>query len=87
MWLTRRPEEICAAEDETDWEEWVAFLCQTRAPDRRRKGLVERRCCFPLSSSTTTLKRNGANERRDCTASNSSIRWVRRVSPKRGFGK
>jgi hypothetical protein len=43
MWLTRRPEAICAAEDETDWEEWVDFLCQTRAPDRRRKGLVERR--------------------------------------------
>lgn len=26
MLLTRRPEEILAAEGETDWEEWVAFL-------------------------------------------------------------
>jgi len=41
MLLTRRPEEIFAAEDETDWEEWVSFFSQTREPDRRRKGLVE----------------------------------------------
>jgi len=41
MLLTRRPEEIFAAEDETDWQEWVAFFSQTREPDRRRKGLVE----------------------------------------------
>jgi hypothetical protein len=41
MLLTRRPEEIFAAEDETDWEERVDFFCQTREPDRRRKGLVE----------------------------------------------
>ena len=41
MLLTRRPEEIFAAEDETDWQEWVDFFGQTREPDRRRKGLVE----------------------------------------------
>jgi len=41
MLLTRRPEEIFAAEDETDWQEWVDFFRQTREPDRRRKGLVE----------------------------------------------
>jgi hypothetical protein len=41
MLLTRRPEEIFAAEDETDWEERVDFFYQTREPDRRRKGLVE----------------------------------------------
>lgn len=41
MLLTRRPEEIFAAEDETDWEEWVDFFRQTREPDGRRKGLVE----------------------------------------------
>jgi hypothetical protein len=41
MVLTRRPEEIFAAEDETDWEEWVAFFSQTRELDRRRKGLLE----------------------------------------------
>ena len=41
MLLTRRPEEIFAAEDETDWEEWVAFFIQTREPDGRRKGVVE----------------------------------------------
>jgi hypothetical protein len=41
MLLTRRPEEIFAAEDEADWQEWVAFFSQTREPDRRRKGLVE----------------------------------------------
>jgi hypothetical protein len=41
MLLTRRPEEIFAAEDETDWEEWVAFFSLTRESDRPRKGLVE----------------------------------------------
>ena len=41
MLLTRRPEEIFAAEDEADWEEWVAFFSLTRESDRRRKGLVE----------------------------------------------
>ena len=41
MLLTRRPEEIFAAEDETDWNEWVEFFSQTREADGRRKGLVE----------------------------------------------
>src|SRR5262245_35809342 len=41
MLLTRRPEELFAAEDETDWQEWVAFFSQTRESDRRRKGLAE----------------------------------------------
>ncbi len=41
MLLTRRPEEVFAAEDETDWNEWVEFFSQTREADGRRKGLVE----------------------------------------------
>ena len=41
MLLTRRPEEIFAAEDETDWEDWVEFFSRTREADGRRKGLVE----------------------------------------------
>ncbi len=41
MLLTRQPEEIFAAEDEADWEEWVDFFSRTREPDGRRKGLVE----------------------------------------------
>lgn len=41
MLLTRRPEEIFAAEDETDWNEWVEFFSRTREIDGRRKGLVE----------------------------------------------
>jgi len=41
MLLTHRPEEIYAAEDETDWEEWVDFFTRTREPDGHRKGLVE----------------------------------------------
>lgn len=41
MFLTRHPEEIFAAEDENDWEEWVAFFSLTREADRRLKGLVE----------------------------------------------
>lgn len=41
MLLTRQPEEIFAAEDATDWEEWVEFFSRTREPDGRRKGLVE----------------------------------------------
>jgi hypothetical protein len=39
--LTRRPEELFAAEDDSDWEEWVEFFSRTRGVDRRRKGLVE----------------------------------------------
>jgi len=41
MLLTRRPEEIFAAEDKTDWNEWVEFFSRTREPDGRSKGLVE----------------------------------------------
>ncbi len=41
MLLTRRPEEIFAAEDLRDWDEWVEFFSRTREPDGRRKGLVE----------------------------------------------
>jgi hypothetical protein len=41
MLLTRRPEELFAAEDEADWQEWAAFFARTREPDGRRKGLVE----------------------------------------------
>ncbi len=41
MILTRRPEEIFAAEDDTDWNEWVAFFSLTREADGRHKGLVE----------------------------------------------
>jgi hypothetical protein len=41
MLLTRRPEEIFAAEDEEDWNDWVAFFSRTREADGRRKGTVE----------------------------------------------
>jgi hypothetical protein len=41
MLLTRRPEELFAAEDEADWNEWVEFFSRTREFDGRRKGLVE----------------------------------------------
>jgi Family of unknown function (DUF6932) len=41
MVITRRPEELFAAEDEADWDEWAAFFSRTREPDGRRKGLVE----------------------------------------------
>lgn len=41
MLLTRRPEEIFAAEDETDWHDWIEFFSRTRESDGRRKGLVE----------------------------------------------
>ncbi len=41
MLLTRRPEELFAAEDETDWADWVEFFGRTREHDGRRKGLVE----------------------------------------------
>ena len=41
MLLTRRPEEIFAAEDETDWNEWVEFFSCTREASDRHKGLVE----------------------------------------------
>jgi hypothetical protein len=41
MLLARRPEEIFAAEDQGDWDEWVEFFSRTREVDGRRKGLVE----------------------------------------------
>jgi hypothetical protein len=41
MLLTRRPEEIFAAEDESDWRDWIEFFGRTREADGRRKGLVE----------------------------------------------
>jgi hypothetical protein len=41
MLLTRRPEEIFAAEDARDWNDWVEFFSRTREADGRRKGLVE----------------------------------------------
>ena len=41
MLLTRRPEEIFAAENDTDWNDWIEFFSRTREPDGRRKGLVE----------------------------------------------
>ena len=41
MLLTRRPEEIFAAEDEIDWNEWVEFFSRTRENDGSRKGIVE----------------------------------------------
>jgi hypothetical protein len=41
MLLTRRPEEIFAAEDQGDWEAWIEFFGRTRELDGRRKGLVE----------------------------------------------
>ncbi len=41
MLLRRHPEEIFAAEDDSDWNEWVAYFSRTREPDGRRKGLVE----------------------------------------------
>ena len=41
MLLTRRPEEIFAAEDDHDWDEWVDFFSRTHETDGRHKGLVE----------------------------------------------
>ena len=41
MLLSRRPEEIFAAEDSRDWDDWVEFFSRTRELDGRRKGLVE----------------------------------------------
>jgi hypothetical protein len=41
MPLTRRPEEIFAAEDQLDWDEWIEFFSRTREADGRRKGVVE----------------------------------------------
>ena len=41
MLLTRNPEEVFAAEDVRDWNDWVEFFSRTREPDERSKGLVE----------------------------------------------
>ena len=41
MLMTRRPEEIFAAEDAVDWDAWEEFFSRTREFDGRRKGLIE----------------------------------------------
>jgi hypothetical protein len=41
MLVTRRPEELFGAEDQSDWDEWAEFFSRTREADGRRKGLVE----------------------------------------------
>lgn len=41
MLLTRHPEEIFAAEDRHDWNDWIEFFTRTRESDGRRKGVVE----------------------------------------------
>jgi hypothetical protein len=41
MILTRQPEEIFAAEDDSDWQGWYDFFSRTREPEDRLKGLVE----------------------------------------------
>lgn len=41
MVLTRRPEEMYAADNQRDWDDWVEFFSRTREADGRRKGLVE----------------------------------------------
>lgn len=41
MLVTRQPEEIFAAEDRKDWEDWIEFFSRTREADGRRKGVVE----------------------------------------------
>ena len=32
---------LFAAEDDSDWNEWIEFFSRTREEDGRRKGLVE----------------------------------------------
>lgn len=41
MLLKHQPEELYAAEDQQDWNEWIQFFSKTREQDNRRKGLVE----------------------------------------------
>ena len=41
MLVTRQPEEIFAAEDRRDWDDWVEFFGRTREANGRRKGVVE----------------------------------------------
>lgn len=39
--LTRRPEDLFAAEDLRDWNDWASFFSRTREEDGRRKGILE----------------------------------------------
>ena len=41
MLVTRQPQEIFAAEDRRDWDDWVEFFSRTRESDGRTKGVVE----------------------------------------------
>jgi hypothetical protein len=66
MLLTRRPEELFAAEDESDWNDWYEFFSRTREPDGRRKGLVKMQ--LGLTSPTNT-KRHKPNFATSPTAS------------------
>ena len=37
----RKPEELFAAYNGSEWDLWVEFFARTREPDGRRKGIVE----------------------------------------------
>lgn len=41
MLIARSPEEIFAAEDDSDFSDWIEFFSRTREADNRKKGLVE----------------------------------------------
>ncbi len=41
MLTTRYPEEIFAAEDDSDWYNWVEFFTRTRESDARTQGVIE----------------------------------------------
>lgn len=41
MLTTRYPEEIFAAEDYSDWYNWVEFFTRTRESDARTQGVIE----------------------------------------------
>ena len=41
MLTTRYPEEIFAAEDDSDWYNWVEFFTRTRELDARTQGVIE----------------------------------------------
>ena len=38
---TRQPEELFAASNTLEWQDWVEFFSQTRESDGRRKGIME----------------------------------------------
>ena len=87
MLVTRSPEEIFAAEDDADWNEWTEFFGRTRESDGRRKGLVEIILWLPMRANIKKRRKKSTHWRRGWSDFNSRTRLALRALLRRAFVK